>query len=260
MARSPLEEGAFQSSWPDRPAGPPPPRRSRLAFFRELPVLIVIAFGVALAIKTFLIQAFYIPSSSMEPTLHGCPGCRGDRVLVNKLAYRFREPRRGEIVVFVTGQQLAEQKSLLRKVTGVFTEGLGVTRPEDTDFIKRVVGLPGETIQIKEGIVTITPPGGDPFKLEEPYIAAQRDLSPFGPYTIPSDRYFLMGDNRANSSDSRVNNFGGICPSAPCAVPKERLVGKAFVRIWPPGRVHVFDVPLYAIAGVGLVRVRRRAA
>jgi signal peptidase I len=261
VARSPLEGDVFQTSWPDAPAGAPPPRRSPFAFFRELPVLIVIAFGLALAIKTLLLQAFYIPSASMEPTLHGCPGCSGDRVLVNKLAYRFREPDRGEIVVFVTGQQSAERKSVLRRISDTFTEGLGVTRPKDTDFIKRVIGLPGETIQIKEGAVTIAPAGGGAsFRLEEPYLADQRDLSPFGPYTVPEGRYFLMGDNRANSSDSRVNSFGGICPSAPCAVPKGRLVGKAFVRIWPLRRVHVFQVPLYALSGLGLVRIRRRAA
>src|SRR5712691_7099982 len=75
-------------------------RRRRGSFLRELPVLLVIAFGLAVLIKTFLVQAFFIPSGSMEQTLHGCPGCSGDRVLVNKLTYRFRDPRPGDIVVF----------------------------------------------------------------------------------------------------------------------------------------------------------------
>src|ERR1041384_3695038 len=94
-------EPSLQSTWPSSPAGQPPRKRSRAAFLKELPVLIVVAFVLALLMKTFLIQAFYIPSQSMEPTLHGCPGCNGDRVLVNKLVWRLRDPARGEIVVFI---------------------------------------------------------------------------------------------------------------------------------------------------------------
>lgn len=273
MSSSPLESEPFQSEWPDRPAGPPPPRRPRLGFMRELPVLIVLAFGLALGIKTFLIQAFYIPSASMDPTLHGCPPpCAGDRVLVNKLAYRFREPRRGEIVVFLTGaeEKRQERRNWLQRLTGVVTEGLGVSRTEDVDFIKRIVGLPGDTIQITDAVVTVTPRNGKPFKLKEPYISPNKDLSPFPPFKVPDGSYFVMGDNRANSSDSRVNSFG-ICkddkgqPKVPCAVPRSRLIGKAFVRIWPLRRIHVFgpttyDVTAAAVLLGGLRRHRRRRA
>jgi signal peptidase I len=239
---------------------------------RELPVLIILAFALALGIKTFMIQAFYIPSASMEPTLHGCDGCNGDRVLVNKFAYRFREPRRGEIVVFVTGREEASKKgrSTLAQLKAVVTEGLGVTPPADVDFIKRIIALPGETIRINDAVVTITTRGGRTFKLTEPYISPNKDLSPFGPFTVPKDSFFVMGDNRANSSDSRVNSFGicfepdGKTAKVPCAVPRERLVGKAFVRIWPPPRMHLFRDPVTAPAA-GLVflfgvRRRRRAA
>jgi signal peptidase I len=270
MSKSPLESEAFQSEWPERPAGPPPPRHSRLSFLRELPVLIILAFALALGIKTFLIQAFYIPSASMEPTLHGCTGCNGDRVLVNKLAFRLREPRRGEIVVFVTGAEEARQskKNFVGRLTGVITEGLGVTPPADVDFIKRIIGLSGDTIQITDSIVTITPSKGRPFKLKEPYISPNKDLSPFGPFTVPKGAYFVMGDNRSNSSDSRVNSFGictekdGKTPKIPCAVPKRRLVGKAFVRIWPFKRIHLFRDPGYDVTAglvfLGLLRRRRR--
>lgn len=258
MTRTPLEEEAFSAAWPETPAGPPPPRRARFGLFRELPVLIVVALTLALLIKTFLIQAFYIPSESMVPTL-----LVNDRVLVNKMAYRFRDPRRGEIVVFITGKLAAEKRSFFEKVFKNVGESLGISAPSDKDFIKRVVGLPGETIEIRKdpsldrNVVFVTPPGGKTFILEEPYLADYAQLSEFGPFKVPEGRYFLMGDNRGSSSDGRSNSFG-ICPSAPCAVPKSRLVGKAFVRIYPFGRVHVFQLPLYGMVLAGAAGVRRR--
>ncbi|HVL90435.1 MAG TPA: signal peptidase I [Actinomycetota bacterium] len=260
----PLEQETFTSAWPQAPAGPPPPPRQRFGLMRELPVLIVVALTVALLIKTFLIQAFYIPSASMVPTL-----LENDRILVNKLAYRFREPERGEVVVFITGNLLRERRSLVQAAWKNVCEALGLCPPGDTDFIKRIIALPGETIEVKDDpnaghrAVYITTPNGRTFILPEPYIESYGELQAFGPFTVPAGSYFLMGDNRGNSSDSRINNFG-ICPSAPCAVPKERLVGKAFVRIYPFKRLHVFQVPVYGLTvmGVagGVVRRRRRRA
>jgi signal peptidase I len=231
----------LQSSWPDKPAGEPPKKAGPLAFFRELPVLILIAFGLALLIKTFLVQAFYIPSESMVPTL-----LVGDRVLVNKLIYRFRDPHRGEIVVFVAEPDQVKRNALQRFFKSL-TEGLGARTPPERDFIKRVIGLPGDTITMKDGVVTIKPKEGKSFTLQEPYLnKSAPDSSPFGPFTVPKDRFFLMGDNRANSSDSRVNTFGGLCPASPCAVPKSRIVGRAFITIWPPGRFSLHHRPSYA--------------
>ncbi|MHB8513001.1 MAG: signal peptidase I [Actinomycetota bacterium] len=270
---SPLTEEAFHTEWTSQGApGSQPVRRKRFGFARELPVLIVVALSMALVIKTFLIQAFFIPSESMEPTLHGCSGCTGDRVLVNKLAYRFRNPRRGEIVVFLTGGLEKDQKqpflqSLLRNVE----ESIGMSHTSDVDYIKRVIGLPGETIQIRldsaarHQAVFITEPDGKTFELNEPYIKSYDELAPFGPFKIPPGRYFLMGDNRGNSSDSRFNDFRGssptgICPGPPCAVPKSRLIGKAFVRIYPFNRIKVFGLPNYPVAGLlGFWFFRRRA-
>ncbi|MGH2829372.1 MAG: signal peptidase I [Actinomycetota bacterium] len=254
-----LEQETFSTAWPEAPAGPPPPRRPRFAMARELPILIVVALSMALLIKTFLIQAFYIPSESMVPTL-----LVNDRVLVNKLAYRFRDPRRGEVVVFITGNLAAQKRSLFESIYKNVGESLGVLAPGDTDFIKRVIGLPGDTIQIRRdeatgrGSVQITQRSGKPFILPESYIRDPAALNEFGPFTVPDGRYFLMGDNRGNSSDSRSNNFGGVCPTAPCAVPKSRLVGKAFVRIWPARRIHVFQLPLYGAVMFGGFRFRRR--
>src|SRR5439155_3796745 len=183
------------------PQAPPPPEKKKKkkegSFLKELPILIVIAFGLALLIKTFLLQAFYIPSESMVPTLK-----IGDRVLVNKLVYRIHPPRRGDIIVFI--EKAGPPKSFWGRVRSFLTEGLGVTKPASRDFIKRVIGLPGETIQITNGVVNIKTPAGRSFSLTEPYINSEnRDTSSFGPSTIPANSYFVMGDNRANSADSR---------------------------------------------------------
>jgi signal peptidase I len=225
------QESPVQSEWPDKPAGPPPPKRGALSFLKELPILILIAFGLALLIKTFLVQAFYIPSESMLPTLEV-----GDRVLVNKLVYRFREPRRGEIIVFVAEHD-TERRTFWRKVKDVLTEGLGVATPREKDFIKRVIGLPGETIQVRRGTVTITRGDGSAFTLSERYVAEEEDLSEFGPFRVPADSFFVMGDNRPNSADSRTR-LGPI--------KRRDIVGKAFVRIWPLNRTSIMRTPKYA--------------
>jgi signal peptidase I len=246
-------EPGLQSSWPTQPAGPPPEKRSRVAVVRELPVLILIAFVLALLMKTFLVQAFYIPSESMEPTLHGCVGCNGDRVLVNKVVWRFRQPVRGEIVVFIAQHDEAH-RSVLSKVRSFLTEGLGVTTPKETDFIKRIIGLPGETLQVTAKGVYITPVHGKKFKLTEPYIArlsGEGKLLPCGtsscpqgpaqsPMKIPLGSYFVMGDNRENSQDSR---FRG-------PIKRSDFVGKAFVKIWPLGRIGLVNVPAYGARGI----------
>lgn len=254
--RPPLEsDSPLQSDWPDRPAGEPPKKRSALAFFKELPVLILIAFGLALLIKTFLVQAFYIPSESMVPTLQV-----GDRVLVNKLVYRFREPRRGEIIVFVAERDAQPPKSFFRKVRDTLTEGLGATQPAEKDFIKRVIGVPGDTVEMRDGVVTITTTDGKRLRLDEPYLSTDKDTSAFGPAKIPPDRYFVMGDNRPNSRDSRTS-LGSI--------KKSDIVGKAFVRVWPLGRLKAFRTPKYGapaaasalvVLPVALALRRRRAA
>jgi signal peptidase I len=242
-------EPGLQSSWPTQPAGAPPEKRSRIAVVRELPILILIAFILALLMKTFLVQAFYIPSESMEPTLHGCLGCNGDRVLVNKVAWRFRQPERGEIVVFIAQHDDAH-RSFLSRVRSFLTEGLGVTTPKETDFIKRIIGLPGETVQVTAKGVYVTPVHGKRFKLTEPYIARAstngtlvpcgRASCPQGPTfsatKIPAGSYFVMGDNRENSQDSR---FRG-------PIKRSDFVGKAFVKIWPLGRIGLVHLPAYS--------------
>jgi signal peptidase I len=163
----------------------------------EWVIVVVGAVVVALLLRWLVVQAFYIPSASMEPTLE-----IGDRVLVNKLAYRFGEPDRGDIVVFV--------------------------RPPDAtagtvdDLIKRVIGLPGETIEAHDGVVFI-----DGEQLEEPWLPDGTFTPEFAPVEVPDDSVFVLGDNRTNSEAS--NSFGPI--------DDDSIVGRAFVRIWPLSRM-----------------------
>jgi signal peptidase I len=193
-----------------KPSGP-------LAFFRELPGLILVAFVLALLIKTFVVQAFYIPSQSMEQTL-----LVGDRVLVNKFIYAFREPQRGEIIVFENPRLDQPDRNPLSAFWHWIIEGLGVSTDPEKDFIKRVIGLPGETIEVNQGRVFV-----DGKRIAEPYLNEERDLSDYGPFKVPEGHLFVMGDNRANSQDSR---------SALGPIPRGKVVGKAFIIIWPPSR------------------------
>jgi signal peptidase I len=195
-------------------------KHGRFGFLRELPFLILIAFLLALLIKTFLVQAFYIPSESMDPTLRV-----GDRVLVNKLAYVFNPPSRGDVVVFANPSPgPAPQRNPFSAFFHWVAEGLGLAPPDDEDFIKRVIGLPGDQIEQIRGVIYVN---GD--RLDEPYLTRPRggDNRTQGPWTVKEGHVFVMGDNRLNSNDSRFGELGQI--------PFDRIVGKAFVIIWPPG-------------------------
>ncbi len=196
----------------------PKRRHGALSFLRELPVLIVLAFVLAIVLKTFAVQAFYIPSSSMEPTLDP-----GDRVLVNKALY---SPGRFDIVVFADPQgRPGPDRGVVGGALHWLSEALGVAQPDHEDFIKRVIGLPGEEVKIRDHIVYV-----DDEPLTESYLTrrAQRSMEDYGPVTVPDDSLFVMGDNRGNSNDSRAGlGF----------VPVDRVIGGAFVTIWPPSRV-----------------------
>ena len=191
----------------------------RRPFWRELPVLVVIAFVAALLIKTFLLQAFYIPSASMEPTLRS-----GDRVLVEKVSFRFGEPERGDVVVFEreVDTTLPEEDSFTDDISNGIRELFGFPTEGTQDFIKRVIAVEGETVEVREGVLYIN---AQP--VDEPYLPEGIGTTDFPEYTVPDGEIFVMGDNRGNSDDSR--SFGGF--------PAEDVIGRAFVLIWPPSQV-----------------------
>ena len=190
----------------------------RKPFWKELPVLVVIAFAAALLIKTFILQAFYIPSASMEPTLEN-----GDRVLVEKIGYLFGGPERGDVVVFerrVEPVAPTDEGSFIDDVTNGVRSLFGFPTEGTQDFIKRVIAVSGDTIEGRDGVVYVN---GQ--QVEEPYLPKETQTADFPAYPVPQGEIFVMGDNRGNSDDSR--SLGGI--------PEEDVVGRAFVLIWPLG-------------------------
>ena len=184
----------------------------------EFPLLIGAALLIAVLIKTFLFQAFWIPSSSMEDTL-----LIYDRVLVSKLSYEFSDISQLDVIVFDdprAGFEQPEEGAIERAIRNL-KESIGLATPQ-SEFIKRVIGLPGDVVEGRDGSVFV-----NDVRLVEPYLK-QPDLPirPFGPVTVPPDSLFMMGDNRRASQDSRF--FGPI--------PVDDVVGRAFVIIWPLGR------------------------
>jgi signal peptidase I len=209
--------------WPPvvpEPSGPAPveePRPKERSLLRELPFLLLIAFLIAFGVKSLVAQAFFIPSESMVPTLEV-----GDRVLVSRVSYRLHDPHRGDVVVFTSPfEQKTKEKSLPDKVIHSVLESVGLRQPSTEDFIKRVVGLPGETVEGRSGKIFIN---GQ--ELREPYLV-EPPVGDFSPRKIPPNHLWVMGDNRNRSSDSRV--FGPI--------DEDKVVGRAIVRIWPVDRL-----------------------
>lgn len=220
-------------------------RSGKGSFLRELPVLLVIAVVLALLINTFLVKAFFIPSGSMEQTLHGCPGCSGDRVLVNKVVYRLHDPRPGDIVVFAGPESWAPEAAVakptnpLQRVVQSIASTFGVATPGEKDFIKRVIAVGGQTVQCcdAQGRVTV-----DGRPLDEPYTYLsdpEYQPTPFGPVTVPADRLWMMGDHRDQSADSRAHNTDP--DQGTIAV--DDVIGKAFVIIWPVSRWDTLGTP-----------------
>jgi signal peptidase I len=224
---------------------PKPKKHRRGSFLKELPFLILIALVLALLIKTFLVQAFYIPSGSMENTLQGGPPDKHyDRVLVNKLVFRIRDPHRGEIIVFkgpASWQDTPEftGSTPSNPIAHFFHDigaALGVAAPSSKDFIKRVIGVGGDHVVCcdSEGRITVN---GHP--LDEPYLypGAKPSEQPFD-VTVPPHRLWVMGDHRNESADSRsheADHSGTIATSD--------VIGRAFVKVWPPSRWGILGVP-----------------
>lgn len=218
-------------------------RRKEMPLWQELPLLLVVAFCLAVLIRTFLVQAFFIPSGSMENTL-----LVKDRVLVNKVVYDMRDPLRGEIVVFRGTDNWAEEapaepvsNAFGAKLGRTIGDLVGVSRPGEKDFIKRVIGLPGDKVACCDAKGRITVNGES---MDEPYVEDNSDLAAppnptqctsrrFATVTVPAGQMFVMGDHRAVSQDARCQG----------PVPITNVIGRAFVIVWPSSRFTELNVP-----------------
>jgi signal peptidase I len=191
------------------------PRQVRIAI--DWAITILGAIAIVLAIKAYVVNPYRIPSSSMEPTLHcarpgsGCEARWSDRVLANRFIYHFRDPKRGEIVVFKTPPE-AEVAC-----------NSGDTGNGGETFVKRLIALPGDRWSERDGYIYLNGK-----KLNEPYVKPdRRDAETIPEKTVPKGRYLMLGDNRASSCDSR--RWG--------TVPRKNLIGPVFAIYWPPGRI-----------------------
>ncbi|NET72674.1 MAG: signal peptidase I [Sphaerospermopsis sp. SIO1G2] len=196
------------------------------SWFVELIKTIILSIFLALGIRTFVAEARWIPTGSMEPTLHGVQDqWKADKIIIDKVKYNFADPQRGDIVVFSPTEKLQDEKY------------------KDA-FIKRIIGLPGEKIELKNGKVYIN----NQILPEDKYLSdsvqtsvdvcRSQTTTPFlsKPETIPPDSYLVLGDNRGSSYDGRCWGL----------VPKEKIIGRAIVRFWPLNKIGTLDdTPLY---------------
>jgi signal peptidase I len=235
-------------------------RRKEMPLWQELPLLLVVAFCLAVLIRTFLVQAFFIPSGSMENTL-----LIGDRVLVNKVVYDMRDPLRGEIVVFRGTDNWAPEvtdpvsQTFGAKLGRTIGDLVGVSRPGERDFIKRVIGLPGDKVACcdEQGRITVNGKAVD-----EPYVEENSPLDAppnpkqctsrqFAEITVPARQMFVMGDHRLVSQDARCQG----------PVPIDNVIGRAFVIVWPSSRFTSLSVPdnwkTFASGPIGAAPVER---
>jgi signal peptidase I len=183
----------------DASSTPPAKTRSVRKIALEWAIILVVAVTASFLIRTFVVQTFVIPSGSMKPTLHV-----GDRILVNKLSVDFGSINTGDVIVFKAPPAV-----------NCLEDGI-------TDLVKRVIGLPGQHLTSKGNTVYVNGKA-----LKEPWTYFHAIGSPIGHVTVPKNSYFVMGDNRAYSCDSRV--WG--------TVPRSDIIGKVFVRVWPPSRI-----------------------
>lgn len=197
------------------------------AFLKETIETILIVFVLVVAIRSFIGEPRWIPSSSMKPTLQ-----IGDNLIIEKISYRFSEPKRGDIVVFYPPHHVLDPSLL-----GKFSRMIGFFS-KDEAYIKRLIAIPGDTIKIvpDKGVYINGQLINEPYK-KEVFTGICDSTMLCGPYTVPENKYYMMGDNRNDSTDSR---YWG-------ALPKERIVGKAFLRFWPIQRIGLLEEAEYKL-------------
>lgn len=215
-----------------------PPKKQPL--WRELLTLVAVALLLTFMIQQFLGRVYSIPSGSMERTLHGCPGCTGDRVLVDKLVYFFGDPEPGDVVVFKGPTSWTENDVQVPRSGNVVVRALqqvgaliGLAPPDERDFVKRVIAVGGQTVQCCDDDWRVLVDGRP---LDEPYVFWQNGepdgRQRFDPVLVPEGTLWVMGDNRSDSCDSRCQGGGGVRG----VVPIDDVIGKARYIVLPPSR------------------------
>ncbi|GAA2799328.1 signal peptidase I [Mycolicibacterium pallens] len=232
--------------------------KKKKSALREGAILVAIAIVLYYVMLTFIARPYLIPSESMEPTLHGCAGCVGDRIMVDKVTYRFGDPRPGDVIVFkgppnwnVGYKSIRSTNTVVRYIENALSV-VGFVPPDENDLVKRVIATGGQTVQCRADTgLTVD---GKP--LTEPYLNAQTMMADplvypclgneFGPVKVPDGRLWVMGDNRTHSADSRAHctstpadaQKGILCTGDPTAgtVPVSNVIGKARFIAWPPSR------------------------
>jgi signal peptidase I len=225
---------------------------------REAAILIVIAVGVYYLMLTFVARPYLIPSESMEPTLHGCMGCTGDRIMVDKVIYRFGSPKPGDVIVFkgppvwdIGYKSIRSANTAVRWMQNALSF-VGFVPPDENDLVKRVIAVGGQTVEcrVATGLTVNGKTLNQPF-LDPKTLGVDPSLYPclgpeFGPVTVPQDRLWVMGDNRTHSADSRAHctslpadlQRGILCTGDPTSgtIPVDNVIGKARFIAWPPSR------------------------
>jgi signal peptidase I len=221
-----------------RPAETPARPRRRIALGPGTWLFVVVVLALGVLTPAYVARLYQVPTGSMETTLHGCAGCENDRVLVDRAVYRFRPPRVGEIVVFAapSGWQntvalAARPDGPLRWLISRVADVVGIQRPDEVDFIKRVIAVGGQTVfccDASNRLVRDGKPVDEPYIYFGPTFGPPRQR-PFGPAKVPPGMIWVMGDSRNNSDDSRING----------PVPISNVVGEARLIVAPRNRFGV---------------------
>ena len=225
---------------------------------REGAILVGIAVFIYYVMLTFIARPYLIPSESMQPTLNGCKGCVGDRIMVDKLTYRFSDPEPGDVVVFkgppnwnVGYKSIRSENTGIRWVQNALSF-IGFVPPDENDLVNRIIAVGGQTVQCRAdtGLTVNGAPLREPY-LDPSTMMADPAVYPclgneFGPVQVPAGRIWVMGDNRTHSADSRARcsstpedaKDGVLCTGDPMSgtVPVDNVIGKARFIAWPPGR------------------------
>ncbi|MFV8380431.1 signal peptidase I [Corynebacterium hindlerae] len=223
-------------------------QKKETPWYIEIPLVVIVTFVIIATVQTFIGRLYVIPSQSMEPTLHGCPGCTGDRIYVDKIAYKLGDPEPGDVVVFKApeswhGGYRTQQSGGVLSGLQKLGSYVGLTSTDGNDMVKRIVATGGQVVECQAG--------DEGVKVDGKVIDSSYQLQPltypvnpetgseacggdyFGPIQVPANNYFMMGDNRTNSADSRYH----LGDQYQGTVPRGLIIGKVQAIVLPFNRI-----------------------